>query len=549
MVRKYNLNSRLKKAFGFVNGQGQSYILTQEEAEQLLKGLGEEEGEKPIPPQDEKFVPTPLYAKDKHLATFKDICGYKDEKAALAEICDAVLALKKDRHLDGYIPKGIILSGVPGVGKTSMTEAVISRCQVPYFTIKPDEDGYSHLRATYRKAAEMAPSIVVLDDIDRLVSLGGQDGFTSDSTQNALSVLLDCLDGIDAQVGVLTIATTNDYTGLDPALVRSGRMDRHISLGLPDENSRTAILARYLGDYNVFKNVDPAVISDKTAGFSCADLKTLVNDVWLKVLPRVKKGNAVVDVEKDFQKRIYEIKTDALLKQNYKNPDVQKQTAYHEAGHAVVQYILTGRPSDLCTLQGSDSGFMGWTEEREQEKDFVGDTRKTIEDSVTICLGGRAAEIVKYGKESVTTGPSEDLELAAKTIGYGILGGVFGLEYYPFISPTDYASPFPFDSSQPQVLKSKWQQLQTDELRGGESRAEMILTTNSDLFEAVTKELVKKNILSAEEFLKIAEEMGYHDGKLDIPQQDRAKKGPSKKKKKSAARQKPIKDKGLAAQG
>ena len=341
--------------------------------------------------------------------TFDQIRGYEIEVKRLK----AIAAALRSSNNFAVFPKGIMLSGIPGTGKTTLAKAFILATGFPVFSPGPCPDAKA-LSNIYEKASRKVPSIVFLDDVDRIVSTSGIDGFASDESRTTLKELLDRLDGVGQSYGVITVMTTNEYYNLDDALKRSGRVDLHIPMERPNDLERKQILQYYMDQYPDFFPQDGGKLAEIVAGKSqdmtCADLKLIVKDVYL-LNYGVVADYGYPDFADAFQARIMELNCAGLLKHNCKNDEDMKRICLHETGHAILDWILTGKASDICCLQSSvNDATAGWTAARNQDETSQFFNYDDCMKEITISLGGMAAEKLFMG--DISQGASNDIAQA-----------------------------------------------------------------------------------------------------------------------------------------
>jgi len=354
-------------------------------------------------------------SKNRKRVTFKDVAGLQEPKKELEEVVDFLKNPGKFRKLGAEIPKGVLLLGPPGVGKTLLAKAVAGEANVPFFTISASEFvemfvgvGASRVRDLFNKAKKNSPSIVFIDELDavgrqRGAGLGG----SHDEREQTLNQILVEMDGFDTDTNVIVMAATNRPDVLDPALLRPGRFDRRISLDIPDKDEREAILEIHSRNKPLAKNVDFESIAKTTAGFSGADLENLMNEAAILAAQKDQSDIKQSDIEASIEKVMLgpERKSHVLSKRE------KEITAYHESGHAIVAHLLPyADPVHKVSLvsRGVALGYT-WKLPTEDRKIH---TRKEFKDELASLLGGRAAEELIFSE--MTTGAQNDLREATK---------------------------------------------------------------------------------------------------------------------------------------
>ena len=346
---------------------------------------------------------------------FSDVAGEDEAKENLAEIVDYLHNPKKYSDIGASMPKGVLLVGPPGTGKTMLAKAVAGEAGVPFFSMSGSEFvemfvgmGASKVRDLFRQAKEKAPCIVFIDEIDaRGKKREGQFG-GNDEREQTLNQLLTEMDGFEGNNGVIILAATNRPESLDPALTRPGRFDRRVPVELPDLAGREAILKVHAKKIKAADNVDFHTIARMAAGTSGAELANIVNEAALRA---VRSGRAVVE-QADLEESI-EVVIAGYQKKNAIMTDSEKKVvAYHEIGHALVAALQTdSAPVQKITIIPRTSGALGYTMQVEQN-DKVLMTKEELENKIATLTGGRAAEELVFN--SITTGASNDIEQATK---------------------------------------------------------------------------------------------------------------------------------------
>ena len=346
---------------------------------------------------------------------FDDVAGEDEAKESLAEIVDYLHNPKKYSDVGASMPKGVLLVGPPGTGKTMLAKAVAGEAGVPFFSMSGSEFvemfvgmGASKVRDLFRQAKEKAPCIVFIDEIDAIgKKREGQIG-GNDEREQTLNQLLTEMDGFEGNNGVIILAATNRPESLDPALTRPGRFDRRVPVELPDLAGREAILRVHAKKIKTAQDVDFHTIARMAAGTSGAELANIINEAALRA---VRHGRSVVE-EADLEESI-EVVIAGYQKKNAILTDAEKRVvAYHEIGHALVAAMQTdSAPVQKITIIPRTSGALGYTMQVEQG-DKVLMTRREIENKIATLTGGRAAEEIVFGE--ITTGASNDIEQATK---------------------------------------------------------------------------------------------------------------------------------------
>ena len=347
---------------------------------------------------------------------FSDVAGEDEAKENLAEIVDYLHNPQKYTEAGASMPKGLLLVGPPGTGKTMLARAVAGEANVPFFSISGSEFvemfvgmGASKVRDLFKQAKEKAPCIVFIDEIDAIGQKrsGGAMG-GNDEREQTLNQLLTEMDGFEGNTGVIILAATNRPESLDPALTRPGRFDRRVPVELPDLAGRQAILEVHAKKIKVDSDVDFHTIARMAAGASGAELANIVNEAALRA---VRNGRTIVN-EADLEESI-EVVIAGYQKKNAVLSDQEKKVvSYHEIGHALVAALQThSAPVQKITIIPRTSGALGYTMQVDTgDKDLM--TKQEIENKIATFTGGRAAEEVVFGE--ITTGASNDIEQATK---------------------------------------------------------------------------------------------------------------------------------------
>ncbi len=349
--------------------------------------------------------------------TFEDVAGIDEAKHELEEIVDFLKDPSKFRRLGGKIPRGVLLVGSPGTGKTLLARAIAGEANVPFFSISGSEFvemfvgvGASRVRDMFEQGKKNAPCIIFIDEID---AVGRHRGFGlgggNDEREQTLNQLLVEMDGFEENNGVIIISATNRPDVLDPALLRPGRFDRQVVVPAPDINGREKILRVHLKKVPLSSDVDPLVLARGTPGFSGADLANLVNEAALLAARHNKRVVSMDDLEDAKDK----VMMGAERRSMVMSEDEKKLTAYHEAGHAIVALNLPeSDPIHKATIipRGRALGMVM----RLPEKDRLSVTKIKLEADLAVAAGGRIAEEMIFGADKVTTGASSDINQVTK---------------------------------------------------------------------------------------------------------------------------------------
>ncbi len=356
-----------------------------------------------------------LLGEDQVKVTFADVAGVDEAKEEVAELVEFLQDPVKFQNLGGRIPRGVLMVGQPGTGKTLLAKAIAGEAKVPFFTISGSDFvemfvgvGASRVRDMFEQAKKHAPCIIFIDEIDavgrhRGAGLGGG----HDEREQTLNQLLVEMDGFEGNEGVIVIAATNRPDVLDPALLRPGRFDRQVAVGLPDIRGREQILKVHMRKVPVSDNVDARVIARGTPGFSGADLANLVNEAALFAARVNKRLVEMVEFEKAKDKILMGVERRSMVM----SESERKLTAYHEAGHAIVGLSMPEHDPVYKVSIIPRARALGVTLFL-PEDDRYSYSKQRLESQLASLFGGRIAEELIFGKESVTTGASNDIKRA-----------------------------------------------------------------------------------------------------------------------------------------
>ena len=356
-----------------------------------------------------------MLTEDQIKTTFADVAGCDEAKEEVSELVEYLRDPGRFQKLGGKIPKGILMVCPPGTGKTLLAKAIAGEAKVPFFTISGSDFvemfvgvGASRVRDMFEQAKKAAPCIIFIDEIDavgrqRGAGLGGG----HDEREQTLNQMLVEMDGFEGNEGIIVIAATNRPDVLDPALLRPGRFDRQVVVGLPDVRGREQILKVHMRRVPLSPDVDPAILARGTPGFSGADLANLVNEAALFAA----RGNKRVVSMVEFEKAKDKIMMGAERRSMVMTEEQKASTAYHEAGHAIIGRLVPEHdPVHKVTIipRGRALGVTFFLPEGDQ----ISASRQKLESQISTLYGGRLAEEIIYGPEHVSTGASNDIKVA-----------------------------------------------------------------------------------------------------------------------------------------
>ena len=358
-----------------------------------------------------------LITKDESNITFKDVAGVDEAKEEVGELVQFLSDPGKFTKVGGKIPKGVLMVGPPGTGKTLLAKAVAGEANVPFFFISGSDFvemfvgvGASRVRDMFEQAKKNAPCIIFIDEIDAVGRQRGAGmGGGHDEREQTLNQMLVEMDGFEGSEGIIVVAATNRPDVLDPALLRPGRFDRQVTVGLPDINGRDAILKVHMRNLPIAKNVKSMNIAKGTPGFSGADLANLCNEAALIAASKNKNLVGMQELEQAKDKIMMGTERKTMVMD-----DAEKEmTAYHEAGHAIVGRLVPEHDPVYKVSIIPRGRALGVTMFLPQ-KDSYSLSRQKINSQIASLFGGRIAEEVIYGKDAVTTGASNDIERATE---------------------------------------------------------------------------------------------------------------------------------------
>lgn len=455
--------------------------------------------------------------------TFKDVAGCDEEKEELQELVEFLKDPKKFTELGARIPKGVLLVGPPGTGKTVLAKAVAGEANAPFFSISGSDFvemyvgvGASRVRDLFSQAIKKSPSIIFIDEIDAVGRHRGTgNGNSNDEREQTLNQMLVEMDGFGTNSGVIVIAATNRPDVLDPALLRPGRFDRQITVNKPDAQGREDILKVHSRFKPLAPDVDLHSIAMDTIGYTGADLENLLNEAALLAARRHKKAITAIEIQ-DAASRV-EMGTE---KKSHKYSEkVKKLTAYHEAGHAVVSYYLDKHdPVKEISIIPRGLGAGGYTWYQQQDEDM--NSREQMLELLISLLGGRVAEAISL--DDISTGASNDLERASQicrvmVTKYGMSDGIGPVVYKD--SNDDYFYEKNYSEATAERIDVEIEKM----LRNAYSKTENILKEHNEKLILVAETLIDKEKITGEQFkslMKTGELPAEEENEISISDTD-----------------------------
>ena len=448
-----------------------------------------------------------VYVKSSDGIKFDDVEGVDEAEESLQEIVDYLHDPGKYKEIGASMPKGVLLVGPPGTGKTMLAKAVAGEADVPFFSMSGSEFvemfvgmGASKVRDLFKQAKEKAPCIVFIDEIDAIGqkrNTGGMGG--NDEREQTLNQLLTEMDGFEGNNGVIILAATNRPESLDPALTRPGRFDRRVPVELPDLKGREAILKVHARKVRIADDVDWNRIARMASGASGAELANIINEAALRAVRDGRKFATQADLEESI-----EVVIAGYQKKNAIMSDKEKMTvAYHEIGHALVAALQThSAPVQKITIVPRTSGALGYTMQVEEGNHYLM-TKEEIENKIATFAGGRAAEEIAVG--SISTGASNDIEQATRLARAMITRYGMSDEFDMVALETVNNEYLGGDAS---LACSVETQTQIDRqvvalVKMQHEKARKLLTENREKLEQLARYLYDKETITGEEFMKI----------------------------------------------
>jgi len=482
-------------------------------------GFGQS-GAKEVKPED-----------NKNKKTFKDVAGAAEAKEELEEIVDFLKDPKKFADMGAKIPKGVLLMGSPGTGKTLLAKAVAGEANVPFFHMSGSEFvemfvgvGAGRVRDLFNKAKKQAPAIVFVDEIDavgrkRGAGLGG----SHDEREQTLNQILVEMDGFEPNLGVIVLAATNRPDVLDKALLRPGRFDRQVVIDRPDIKDREAILKVHAQGKPMGPDVDLRRLAERTPGFTGADLENILNEAAILTVRRKKKKITQDEVLESIEKVIL----GPQKKSRVMTEKDREMTAYHEAGHAIVGHFLKNcDPVRKVSIIGR--GMAGGYTLSTPEKDEFYKTQAKFVDDIAMSMGGFVAERMIYGHDQLSTGPSSDLKSAtrqatAMVMRHGMSDKLgprqFGEQEEMIFLAQEIHNKKNYSEKTAEMIDEEIDRI----LREGKATAERVLTEEKSVMERLVKVLLKKETVERDEFVAVMEGREYVTPNVEETDEDEEK--------------------------
>jgi cell division protease FtsH len=454
-----------------------------------------------------------MLSEDQIKVTFADVAGVEEAKDEVAELVEFLRDPGKFQKLGGKIPSGVLMVGAPGTGKTLLARAIAGEAKVPFFTISGSDFvemfvgvGASRVRDMFEQAKKHAPCIIFIDEIDavgrhRGAGLGGG----HDEREQTLNQLLVEMDGFEGNEGVIVIAATNRPDVLDPALLRPGRFDRQVVVPLPDVRGREQILKVHLGKVAVGDDIDAAIIARGTPGFSGADLANLVNEAALYSAREGRKSVGMTQMEKAKDK----IMMGAERRSMVMNEDEKKMTAYHEAGHTIVGFLVPKHDPVYKVTIIPRGRALGVTQFLPTE-DRYSQSKEQLDSMISTLYGGRLAEKIMFGDEAVSTGASNDIQRATEIARSMVTKWGLSKRLGPLTYAEEEGEVFLGRSvTQHKQVSDETAHIIDEEIRSiidrNYKRAETILTDARDKLEAMAQALIQYETIDIDQITDVME--------------------------------------------
>ena len=443
-----------------------------------------------------------LYGNEKKKVLFTDVAGNEAAKQDLSEVVDFLKNPKKYEKVGAKIPRGVLLAGDPGTGKTLMARAVAGEANVPFFSISGSEFaemfvgvGASRVRDLFAKAKKNSPSIIFIDEIDAVAHKRDARGGAGREDEQTLNQILVEMDGFENETGVIVIAATNRVDMLDKALLRPGRFDRHVNVTLPERKDRVEILKVHFKNKPVADDVNLDALAAKTAGSSGADLANIANEAAIGAARNNRKEITNADVTEAFER----VAIGPERKSKVMNDQERKITAYHEAGHAIVGHVLPDSDPvhKVTIIPRGRTGGVTWflpPEDRSYKNVYE------LKDVLARAMGGRVAERLILGEDGITTGASSDLQHVAELAREMVSEEGMGKKLRDQVFNTEEVN---FFGDRAKIYSEKTSEIIDAEIEAltkeANTRAEAVLKANKKHLDALAKALLEKETLEEKE--------------------------------------------------
>ena len=432
---------------------------------------------------------------------FSDVAGCDEEKREVQELVEFLKNPKKFTDLGARIPKGVLLVGKPGTGKTLLAKAIAGEAGVPFFSITGSDFvemfvgvGAARVRDLFETAKKQKPCIIFIDEIDAVGRHRGTGiGNTNDEREQTLNQLLVQMDGFESSEGIIVLAATNRPDVLDPALLRAGRFDRQIVVNPPDVRGREKILKLYAKDKPMAENINFAEIAKMLPGETGADIENIINEAAILAA----RDNRAVITQSDIMEGISKVQMGPQKRSAVMTPEQQKCTAYHESGHAIVSKSVTEFEQNVQEISIIRRGMAGGYTAHTPKEDITQLTKEQVLDHICIAMGGRAAELIKYGK--LSTGASNDIKVAtdmarSMVTEWGMsekLGPVYYSGEQEMFLGRDFQSQRNYSDDTARVIDDEVRDILQSQLQ----RAVNILKSKDNILENMTEVLLQKETI------------------------------------------------------
>ena len=467
------------------------------------------------------------------LNTIDDIVGFKEEREELEIMAAALKKMAANPKSQKFCPKGLLLAGEPGLGKTFFAEALINEVGLPTYELDGTAlsgslgSACKKIRSVFRKAKKQKAAIIFIDEVGRITTDVSYNGFESDTSRTVLSCLLTNMDGIEDIKGIFVVMTANNASSLDPALIRPGRIDKVIEFFPPTTEDREKLFQHFVAlnpDYDGLATahaIDFAMLAKKTGDFSCAAIKSLVAEVGLMLSSGMVKGSRKIadgiydaDLTKVFLDKIFYMMGVKRTSDIHMPKDALRRTIVHELGHAILKHAKDKKWSDIVINSANKGSVGGLTHFTADSWEDPYATKKTVLEDVTVDLAGRAAEELFIG--SASGGCSQDIRDAKEEISGACDGGVFGFDA---VNPAVYE-----DMGCPETVEKKRLQVFRSVMKKAYEEAKKCLMEPKSLYieDIAENILFRKMIISAEELAQIEREFG--EGEIAKEKEEEAEK-------------------------